>query len=265
MNRMSLPPSQDPYANIAEFYDLEHDDFEDDIDLYRNLASVVGDPVLELGCGTGRVLAPLAAAGHRVTGVDASRPMLDRAEARLESIDQRDRVQLQHTSFEQLGVVPGSPFGLAIVALNGLMHVTSFEAQRDMLCTLRSLLDPRGMLVIDLLHATPAALQALDQTVTHDGSWELEDGSHLSKMANRRILPADQRIDTELWYDRTATNGVIHRTISAYSMRWLHRSELELMLELGGYAEWHVYGSYELDPLTGDSDRLIVTAEVEPS
>ncbi len=63
--------------SCPELYDLEHAGFDDDIELYLRLAEVVGDPILELGCGTGRVLAPLAKAGFRVTGIDVSRPMLD--------------------------------------------------------------------------------------------------------------------------------------------------------------------------------------------
>ncbi len=57
----------DPYALLPELYDLEHAQFSDDIDLYLRLAEVVGDPILELGCGTGRVLRPLGrswASGH---------------------------------------------------------------------------------------------------------------------------------------------------------------------------------------------------------
>lgn len=262
---MSLPHSPDPYARIAEFYDLEHDGFEEDLDLYLNLASIVGDPILELGCGTGRLLEPLVAAGHRVTGVDGSEPMLARAKSRLGTEQVLGAVQLVHRTFDDLGTVPGGPFGLVIIGLNGFMHVASADTQRDMLRSARSLLDPRGMLVLDLLHPTPAVLQALDQTVVHEGSWQLDDGSHLTKVANRRVFPVEQRIETELWYERTAPNGSVKRTVTTYPMRWLYPSELELLLELAGYAEWKVYGSYELDPLTDQSDQMIITAEAEAS
>jgi SAM-dependent methyltransferase len=69
MNQPSGPDLDDPYAELPELYDLEHAGLTEDIDLYLRLAEVVGDPILELGCGTGRVLGPLAAAGNRITGV----------------------------------------------------------------------------------------------------------------------------------------------------------------------------------------------------
>src|SRR5919107_2851644 len=83
MNQRSERDLDDPYAQLPELYDLEHAEFTEDIDLFLRLAEVVGDPILELGCGTGRVLGPLAAAGNRITGVDRSGPMLDRARSML--------------------------------------------------------------------------------------------------------------------------------------------------------------------------------------
>src|SRR5918997_6900728 len=85
MKEWSSAESEDPYAQLPDLYDLEHAGFSDDVELYLRLADVVGDPILELGCGTGRVLAPLAAAGHRITGVDRSRSMLDRARSALQA------------------------------------------------------------------------------------------------------------------------------------------------------------------------------------
>ncbi len=81
MNDPTPSAVDDPYAEIGALYDLEHATFDDDLDLYLNLALVTGDPVLELGCGSGRLLVPLAATGLRVTGLDRSQPMLDRARA----------------------------------------------------------------------------------------------------------------------------------------------------------------------------------------
>src|SRR5438874_377731 len=73
----------DPYAALARFYDLDHAGFADDLDFWRNLARQIGGPVLEVGCGSGRVLLPLARAGFEVVGIDTSAPMLDRLKARL--------------------------------------------------------------------------------------------------------------------------------------------------------------------------------------
>ncbi|MBE3132115.1 MAG: class I SAM-dependent methyltransferase, partial [Acidobacteria bacterium] len=54
-----------------------------DVPFWTRLARRAGGPVLELGCGTGRVLMPVAATGVRLVGVDLSAPMLARARRRM--------------------------------------------------------------------------------------------------------------------------------------------------------------------------------------
>ena len=269
MKQVSDAASDDPYAKLPELYDLEHAGLTEDIDLYLRLAEVVGDPILELGCGTGRVLAPLAAAGNRVTGVDRSRPMLDRARSALgeqeNAGDLWRRVTLAEGSMTEAERAPGGPFGLVIFSLNGLMHLVDMAEQRAALASARRALDPRGMLVVDALNPTPEMLATLDGRVQQEGSWLKSDGTVIDRFSARTHDPAEQRIDTDLWYDLTDPDGHIRRVRSGFSMRYLVASELALLLEVTGFVEWKLYGSYDLDPYDDASDRLIVTAEVTPS
>ena len=48
------------YDLIAPFYDIEHAQFSEDLDMYRNFAELCGGFILELACGSGRVLLPPA-------------------------------------------------------------------------------------------------------------------------------------------------------------------------------------------------------------
>jgi SAM-dependent methyltransferase len=267
MKQWSGADSEDPYADLPDLYDIEHGGFSDDVELYLRLAEVVGDPILELGCGTGRVLVPLAAAGHRITGIDRSRPMLDRARATLQShaSDLLPRVTLSEGSMTEAECAPGGPFGLVIFSLNGLMHVSTMTGQRAALESARRALDPRGMLVIDVLNPTPELLATLDGRVQHEGSWRDSDRTVIDRFSVRTHDSAEQMIDTDLWYDLTDPAGHIRRVRSGFPMRYLVASELALLLEVSGFVEWTCYGSYGLDPLDDRSDRLIVTAEVTPS
>jgi SAM-dependent methyltransferase len=271
MEQWSDADPDDPYARLPELYDLEHAGFTGDIDLYLRLAEVVGDPILELGCGTGRVLRPLAAAGHRVTGIDRSRPMLDRARSALQvhveehGDDLSRRVTLAEGSMTEAEHAPGGPFGLVVFSLNGLMHLPALEDQRAALASARRALDPRGMLVVDALNPTPEVLATFDGRVQHEGSWRDVDGTVVDRFSARTHDSAEQRIDTELWYDLTDAEGHIRRVRTGFPMRYLVASELTLLLEVTGFVEWQLYGSYDLDPYEDGSDRLIVTAEVTPS
>src|SRR5581483_6032360 len=83
-----LSPQHSIDEIVARYYDVEHDALTADVALYCELARAAGGgPVLELGCGTGRVLAGLVRSGHAAVGVDLAPPMLARAEKRLRAID----------------------------------------------------------------------------------------------------------------------------------------------------------------------------------
>ena len=108
---------------------------------------------------------------------------------------------------------------------------------------------------------TPSTLTALDHPFMLEGSWTRDDDSVVQKFSSRRVSPAEQQIETQLWYDITAHDGPLRRVPTGFTLRYLHRAELELMLELAGFASWECYGSYDLDTFDDHSDRLIVAAE----
>jgi SAM-dependent methyltransferase len=257
--------TDDPYREIAALYDLEHAPFDADIELLLNIAQAVGDPILELGCGSGRVLLPLAEAGFHVTGLDSSRPMLDRATEAIDAAGFGGRVTLFEGDMRRADDAPGGPFGLVIFSLNSVMHLPTVADQRRALEAARRALDPRGQLVIDTMNPSPEQLRHLADGPHLEGSWHLEDGTTVDKWSHRRITPATQTIDTLLWYDRVDASGALSRVRSAFALRYVHASELALMLELSGFTDPMFYGSYDLDPYDSESDRLLVTAEVTPS
>lgn len=255
----------DPYAEIAEFYDLEHSSFTDDIECFLNFIVAAGDPVLELACGSGRLLVPVAEAGYRVTGVDRSPAMLHRAAAAAQAAGVSGRIHLHVGDMTEAADAPGGPFGVVIIALNGLLHASDLAAQRQILEAARAALDPRGQLLIDVFHPTPETLRSLDHAVIHEGTWHLPNGERVDKFSTRRLSPARQLILTDVWYDRIDASGQVRRVATSFPMRYLHPGELELLLEAAGFAEWQLYGSYDLDPFDDHAERIIVAAEVTPA
>jgi SAM-dependent methyltransferase len=247
-----------PYTEIAALYDLEHDGFRDDLDLIRYIVETVGDPVLELGCGTGRVLAHLADHGLRLTGVDNSSAMLQRARSRL---DGKTGIRLVEAGMGDTGE-PDDTCGVVLLALNTLMHGSTVDEQRRVLSEAFRVLDPRGQLYIDLPNPLSGAIDFVDHQVVHEGTWEGEPaGRPVSKFSSRVMQRAEQIIQTHVWYDLPGDAGRLSRIHSRFDLRYLYPAELLLMLELVGFVEPKLYGTYELDPFTDSSPRLIVTAE----
>lgn len=253
------------YEDIVDVYDIEHADFDADIDLYLNLAEAVGDPILELGCGSGRVLLPLAEAGFRVTGVDGSPSMLSRAAERVDARALTDQVSLVHADMRHADEAVGGPFGLIIISLNGLLHIPTQTEQRRLLSTVRRALDPRGQLVLDLFNPTPDTLRDLSRGVQHEGAWPHPAGGTIDKWSSRRLVASEQLLENTVWYDHLQPTGNLMRKRASFPMRYVYLSELALMLEEAGFAEWQAYGGYDLESFDDGAERLIVTAEVTPS
>ena len=74
------------YDRWADVYDTVYTYLRDDIPFYVDAAKRYGGPVLELGCGTGRVTVPIAEAGVEIVGLDISQAMLDVARSKLDSL-----------------------------------------------------------------------------------------------------------------------------------------------------------------------------------
>jgi ubiquinone/menaquinone biosynthesis C-methylase UbiE len=251
-------PSGHPYRAIAALYDLEHDAHREDLDLIHYIVETVGDPVLEFGCGSGRVLASLADLEMRLTGVDNGAEMLERARARLEGTP---NVTLVETTMDATGL-PGNSFGVVLIALNTLMHAGSAAEQRAVLREAFRVLDPRGQLYIDLPNPHSGAFDFVDHQMMLEGNWtSVANGSAVSKFSARTINRVEQQIKTNIWYDITELDSTIHRIATRFELRYLYPSELLLMLELAGFVECQAYGTYEMDPFGDSSPRLIVTAE----
>lgn len=246
------------YGRIAPWYDLEFGGHDRDLGLYLGYAGIVGGPILEPACGTGRLLVPLAEAGYQVTGVDSSPAMVERARARLEQAGLAARVTVG--DMRDLSPFPDGTYKLVLIALNSFLHLETHADQLATLGACRRVLHPDGILIVDVFHPTPAALQALDDRFALDGDWTLPDGGRLHRFSQQRIHPADQRIDTTLFYDHLSPAGELRRTVAGYAMRYVHRFELEGLLGAAGLALEGLYGDYTLEPLEDTSPQLIAVA-----
>lgn len=261
---MAAASAPSPYDPIVDLYDIEHADYTDDVALMRNIAEIVGDPIVEFGCGSGRILLPIASDGFDVTGVDNSPAMLDRLRANAEEIEGGSVMGILADMSEPLDL-PDDTFGVGIFSLNGLMHLETQEQQLFALREAARILDPRGQLVIDLFNPTPEYLMHLASGPHLEGIWTDNDGRQVEKWSVRRLRPSSQRLETRVWYDTVGADGGLTRVRTEFTLRYLHAAELELMLKAAGFVEWQLYGSYDLDPYTDTSDRLIVLGELTPS
>jgi SAM-dependent methyltransferase len=248
----------DAYAPFAEYYDSEYDAFDADLDFYRQFALQANGPILELGCGTGRVLRALAELGLPLTGIDNSAEMLRRARTRLSGDVRLVLADVRCVTQAQL---PNAPYWMAFSAINSWLHLPDAAAQLDALRALRGVVVSGGLLLLDLMVPEPHYLAALDGRLTCEFSTELPNGDRLDKLVSRTHDLASQTISTTVYYDRArADSGQLSRAVGHYDTRYVHRFELEHLLERAGWRLISLYGSYDLDPYGADAERMLALA-----
>ncbi len=244
----------------ARFYDLDYGDLEADLFMIEQFAARCGSPILELACGTGRVLLPLARQGYQVTGVDISAAMLAVARRKVQAEGLADRVTLVQGDMRELDL--DGRFNLAIVAVNSFMHLLTTDDQLAALARIRQHLNPGGLLLLDLFH--PDLNRLLDfrgQVALEKVMTDPETGHRLMRFHTQTVDLGRQTIDVAFIVDEVDGEGGVRRTLFPFSIRYLFRYELELLLRHAGFEVEAVYGSYDLDEFGSDSEKMIAVAQ----
>ncbi len=249
----------DLYQRFAAYYDLEYASHTADLEFYEQFALQAGGPVLELGCGSGRVLRALTDTGLELTGIDTSPARLAIADR---EVGRNARfVQCDMEAIGDCAELPPDHFWMAFSAINTFLHLQDVESQLRTLNGLRRVVVQGGLLLLDLMVPDPYYLSGLDGRVVHELSATLPDGHRLDKWAVRTHDLATQTIDTTVFFDTTdAATGVVSRVSERYLTRNIHHFELEHLLERAGWRLISLYGSYDLSPYTSDSERMIALA-----
>lgn len=249
------------YDLIAPFYDVEHARFHEDLDMYLSFAELCGGRVLELACGSGRVLLPLAQAGYEVAGVDSSAPMLDLARQRLQEAGLAQRCQLVQQNITDMHLE--RRFRMAFIALGSFAHITARPQQQQALESVYAHLSPGGTFIVDISNADARYMEELSGQVLHQGTWQCDDGRLLTHFVSPASSPDQHLLELTHFYDQHSQGGAVHRTVVTTHLYLFERNEMELLLERAGFVVKDVCGDYDLGPYHLESPRMICIAEAK--
>ena len=246
-----------PY-DAPDLYDLMFESLEFDLGFWLEVGKTAGGPVLEVGCGTGRVLLRLLAQGIDADGVDLAPSMLERLRQKAASRGLHARV----TQGDMRDFTMPRRYARAICAFNAFAHCETIEDQLRALRCIREHLAEGGALVLHMSY--PSASLWTDPSGTP--VLELESKHPLSgntvqlwDTRFKNVVGQCQRSEVEV-REVDAAGGVVDSHRFEAIQRWVYRYELELLLALSGYARWEIFGGFEREPLERDDQQMVAWA-----
>jgi SAM-dependent methyltransferase len=257
--------STEIYDALAESI-ISGSSVEGDVDFYRRLAGETGGPILDVGCGTGRVAVALAADGHEVVGVDLSTPMVRLAEQRRAGLSAGVAARLSFHQADMATLDLGRDFTLVVTPSRVFQFMLTTDAQRQALAALKSHLRPDARLVLDLFDplfdlVVPSAElterrgEVVHPTTGNRVTWEV---------TGRMPDPALQLIVEDWTASEVDASGEVLRTdTERLTLRWSLRSEMRLLFELAGLRVIADYGDFRGGPPAYGREQVWVLGNAE--
>lgn len=228
-----------------------------DLPFYERLAGEHGGPILELGCGTGRISIPLAQLGHRVTGVDLSAPLLDRA--RLKAHAAGVDVTFVHGDVCELDLA--ERFALIVFPYNGFNHMLDHQRVRRCLTVAAGHLADGGRLVIDTFNPDPTKLvpEGNDVILRYVEPEELQQ----VVLSEHCVYDAARQVNTVTWHYEIG--GRPDARVDRIEMRIFFPQELDALVHGNGLEIVDKLGDYDGSPFVGRSPKQLMVLKVAAS
>jgi SAM-dependent methyltransferase len=236
-----------------------------DVAFYRDAGREFGDPVLELGCGTGRITMALAQMGMRVTGLDLSERMLERATKKRSMLrtEERERVHLVQGDMAKFDL--GEKFRLIIIPFRPFQHLLEVKEQMACLDCVRKHLMPGGRLILDVFQTDAERMHdPVHMRETAIVEYKTSDGRKVS--ITERVAAfhrAEQINDVEMIFSIGHPGGKKERLVFAWPLRYFFRYEVEHLLARCGFRVKALYGNFDRTPLEDASPEMIYVAQSE--
>ena len=246
------------YEYSARFYDAAYEAIRalgPDAAFYHQLAVEGGGPVLELGCGTGRVLLPIAAQGIACAGVDASPAMLEQFRQKPGSA----AVALTLGRMESFDL-GGRRFPLIFSAFRAFQHLDTVEQQLACLARVRAHLAPGGRFAFDVFNPRLERMALDSEPETPDASFTFEGRAMKRYASVTHRDRALQLIHVTMRYAEEGGAAPTKDIVVNFTMRWFWRYELEHLLHRAGFTNVAIYGDFDRNPVGRTTPAFVVLA-----
>jgi SAM-dependent methyltransferase len=256
---MSTPQPPDPSTfDDGEWYDIWCQGIDYGIDFYLGLARQAKGPVLEIACGTGRILLPCAQAGIDIDGLDLYEGMLAMLRKKAAALGLSPTLYKADMGAFQLP----RRYDLIMITFNAFGHNMTQEAQIRCLQRCREYLLPGGVLAFDGSFpclewiGSPQDKRHLEGETTHP-----QTGLRIRCYDTRnfdRVKQIQYSLNEAELLDAAGNVTAVYR--SRIEIRWIYKEEMALLLRVAGFPRWEICGGFDRRPLLNETDQMVVLA-----
>lgn len=245
----------------AAYYTKTYRKRVDDVAYYVELARESGGPVLEYGCGNGRIALPIARHGVEIVGIDMAPAMVADLKRRL--LDEEDYVRelVAVRQGDMRNVRLRRRFPLVIATFNSILHLYDRTDFEQFFARVRQHLEPDGRFVFDASIPSP-----IDQGRNPDRAYS---APRLRHPTTGQLVRYTERFDHDpirqvimVTIEFSPIDEPSESWITPLAHRQLYPLETEALLHYNGFEVESVEGDFEGGPLDRDSDFGVWTCRL---
>lgn len=256
MSRKGDAPMSQSFYSHARLYDLMFPGGGPAVDFYRDCANRHGGRVLELGCGTGQKLIPIASDGHPCVGLDFSSDML--SEAQRKANERGVTVEWMQGDMRAFDL--GRTFDFVFITANSLLHLHEAEDLVSCFRSVRRHLAPGARFVFDVFSPSVRLLAEADGVRRARESLSFMDPDRGDVSVDvAEIYDAPAQVTRGTWY--LSTNSEPDFVVEPLDIRSIFPQELPLLVSLGGLRLVERFGDWSGRPFAVDTPLQLCICE----
>ncbi len=257
-----MPASGDSYGVTARHYDGAYAAKQDLVDLpfYLELAEQIGGPILEIACGTGRVLLPIARKGLEIHGIDNSRPMLEILKKHLANEPEQVRRSVTLHEGDMRDFRLGAQFPLVIIPFRPMQHMHTVEDQVSALRTAALHLRAEGILAFDVFYPKFDVITSKMKEEVFEFEWTPAPGSGevVRRYFRKESVDKINQIFYFTFIYRTFRDEeMILEETEEFQLSYFTYPHLRALFLLAGLEVVQEYGSFAKAPLDNHAEQMI--------
>jgi len=254
-----MPATIDSYHTAAKYYDGAYAAMDlVDAPFYVDLAKESGGPVLEIGCGTGRVLLATARAGIEIHGLDNSAPMLTvlREKIARENPTVRKNITLHAGDMRNFRL--NRTFALVTIPFRPMQQMFTVEDQIAALRSAAAHVAERGMLAFDVFYPKLDLSRVRIGEERLEAEWSLDPETGIRRYVRTESADKIAQNYTVTFIFRTYRNGQLTaEETDTLKMSYYTYPHLRALFLLAGLEPVAEYGSFAKTPLDNTAEEMI--------